>query len=96
VQCKYCVCSSFSRQLSSLPFVASTLDKLVSSSTTVNGRKSISHDEKDNNIQLQLATFEHRFETYLNKCFVQFQQHIDNRFDRLEERLANVEKSIRQ
>jgi hypothetical protein len=75
-------------------FPASMLN-ILAPSTNDSSVKNVSSDDKDN-IQLQLIAFEKRFETYVDKCFMQLQDHIDDRFNRLEERLIRVEKSICQ
>ncbi len=50
--------------------------------------------QDNDKIKQDLNALENRLQTYIDKRVLELQQHIDNRFDRLEEKLTKLDKNL--
>jgi flagellar capping protein FliD len=83
------VCLLF-RQVSP-PALTSILSE-IKSSLNEDVKSTCSQD--NDKIKQDLNALENRLQTYIDKRVLELQQHIDNRFDRLEEKLTKLDKNL--
>ena len=66
----------------------------LKSSVNEDPKSTCSHD--NDKFKQELNTLENRLLLYIDKSLIQLQQHIDDRFDRLEGKLTNLNKNLYQ